>query len=154
IPVDESIFKREPQPYNLPELEGDHLNLIANTKPSNDPVQPYARSTRLFNFHSLRPYINDPDYSIAWVSENILNTLQSQFSFLYNRNEGYKQFGFTGIFSGWYPWVQAGVDYTIDRNARTNSGVVYWNELQPHVGLSIPFNFTSGKYFRNLEVGS
>ena len=31
---------------------------------------------------------------------------------------------------------------------------IYWNELLPYAGLSVPLNFSRGRWFTNLEVGS
>src|SRR5580704_6750057 len=82
---------------NAPSLEGidalerksaDLLNKITF---QSYPVSHYSQSFHLLNIHSLRPYVNDPDYSFSLVSENILNTLQSELFIDYNRNEKYKQ---------------------------------------------------------------
>jgi hypothetical protein len=108
----------------------------------------------LFNFHSRRPYINDPDFSFAFVSENILNTLQSEVYGTYNRNERFKQVGFSSIYAGLFPLLKISTQYTIDRNARirNNAPRTYWNEWESSLGVSVPLNLSRGRSYRYLTV--
>ncbi len=129
-------------------------NLLKNLPQKAYTGKPYPKSFRLFNFHSLRPYISDPEYSLTIASENVLNTLRSELFLTWNRNENSKQVGFTSIYSGLFPWIQAGIDFTVDRNALSNNRRIYWNEVQPRVGISLPLNFSAGRYFRVLRAGS
>ena len=108
----------------------------------------------MFNFHSLIPNINDPNYSLALVGENVLNTFQSQLSFNYNRNEGYKEFGFDAVYGSLFPFLSAGVDYTLDRRGFYKGGNIYWNETDLHGGLEFPLNFSEGKNITGLDFGS
>ncbi|MGZ5133719.1 MAG: hypothetical protein ACXWCG_01160 [Flavitalea sp.] len=122
----------------------------------NYKVTNYSKLSRLFNFHSRRPYISDPDYTFSFVSENILNTLQSEFYASYNRNEKFKQLGFSAMYGSWFPLLKVGSQYTFDRNAiiRANAPRIYWNEWETSVGISIPLNLSQGKRFTSLTVGS
>ena len=135
----------------------DSLNaLLSKTPQTSYRVTDYSKSFRLFNFHSRRPYISDPDYSFSFVSENILNTLQSEISLNYNRNEKYKQLGFSAVYGAWFPFIRLGTQYTFDRNARvrTNGPRAYWNEWETSVGLSIPLNLTGGRTYTYLTASS
>jgi hypothetical protein len=135
----------------------DSLNQFLNEAGRvNYRVTDYSKSFRLFDFHSRRPYINDPDYSFSFVSENILNTLQSEFFVNYNRNEQFKQVGFSALYGGWFPELKLGTQYTFDRNARIRSNAprTYWNEWESSLGVSIPLNLTGGKTFTYLTAGS
>ncbi len=118
------------------------------------PVTPYSKGHGLFNFHSIIPNISDPNYSFAITGENVLNTFQSQISFDYNRNEGYKQFGFDATYGALYPYISAGVDYTLDRRQFYKGSYVYWNETSIHGGLQVPLNFSAGKHSTGLTFGS
>jgi hypothetical protein len=141
--------------FNVSSVDKEPGDLLSQTRNAQYPVTDYSQSFRLFNFHSRRPYISDPDYSFSFVSENILNTLQSELSFNYNRNEGYKQLGFAAIYGGLFPMIRAGVNYTIDRNARaTATRSAFWNEAEGRLGLLVPLNFTSGRNFTNLSLGT
>ena len=134
----------------------DPLNELLLQPSSNYPVNKYSKSFRLFNFHSRRPYINDPDYSFSFVSENILNTLQSEIFLNYNRNEKYKQLGFAAQYGGWFPMLRLETQYTLDRNARirTNAPRVYWNEWESSLGASVPLNLTGGRTFTYITTGA
>jgi hypothetical protein len=123
---------------------------------SSFPTGRYSQSFHLLNFHSRRPYINDPEYSFSFVSENILNTLQAEAFVTYNRNEGSTQFGLSAIYGQLFPELNVSSDYTIDRNVlllnRTHR--VYWDEWESSVGFSVPLNLTHGRSFTSLSLGS
>ncbi|TWR31617.1 hypothetical protein FPZ43_03860 [Mucilaginibacter pallidiroseus] len=141
--------------FGITKLSADSTaDLLDKTKPSDFAVTKYGKAYNLFNFHSLFPTVSDPNYSLALVGENVLNTFQSEVSFNYNRNEGYKSFGFEGIYGGLYPFISAGGDYTIDRNGYANGRRVYYNETALHAGLRVPFNLSVGNHYTNFSVGS
>ncbi|HEY9197059.1 MAG TPA: hypothetical protein VIM77_12370, partial [Mucilaginibacter sp.] len=129
-------------------------NMLATVVEKPLPVTNYSKLHGLFNFHSLIPTISDPNYSLAIVGENVLNTFQSQISFNYNSNEGYKELSFDGVYGALFPYISAGVDYTLDRRGFTKGKYVYWNETQVHGGLQVPLNFSEGKHFTGLTFGS
>jgi hypothetical protein len=118
------------------------------------PVTRYSKAHNLFNFHSLFPTINDPNYSLALVGQNILNTFQSELSFNYNRNEGYKRIGYEAFYGGLFPYISAGADYTFDRNGYNNGSRIYFNENALHAGLRVPLNLSVGKNSTGLSFGS
>ena len=121
---------------------------------TNYPVKKYASTFKLFHFHSWRPFINDPDYEFSFLSNDILNTLQSEVYVDYNRNEKSTQFGFDATYARLFPWITAGVNYTLNNNALYHNNMVYWNEAQAQAGLSIPINFTQGRHYTNFQIGS
>jgi len=117
-------------------------------------VTNYSKTYHLFNFHSIIPTINDPNYSIAIIGENVLNTFQSQLSVGYNRDEGYKEASFDAVYGSFFPFIRAGLDYLYARRAFYNGGNVYWNETDPHAGIEIPLNFSQGKHITGLDFGT
>ena len=98
--------------------------------------------------------VDDPDYTLTLVSENILNTLQSQLSFTYDRAEQWKKISFSAVYGALFPYLSAGVDYTIDRRGRYHNKTVYWNELEPNAGINIPLNLSKGRSLTFLNIGS
>ena len=120
----------------------------------NYPVNKYPGSYHIFNFHSWRPYISDPDYTFSLVSENILNTLQSELFFDYNRNEGYKQVGVDAVYGALYPWLDIGINYIFDRNTLARTGKAYFNEANAYIGYSIPLNWAHGRSFTGVQFGT
>ena len=120
----------------------DMLNNISN-KPLS--VTKYNKGYHLFNFHSLIPDFNDPNYTFSLTGENVLNTLQSQLSFNYNRDEGYKEFSFDAVYGALFPYISAGAGYTIDRRGLYKGNNIYWNETNMHTGIQFPLNLSRGK---------
>ena len=53
-----------------------------------------------------------------------------------------------------YPFLDAGWDYTFDRNALYRNQTVYWNEMEARAGFSIPLNWTRYTGFTSLQFGS
>ncbi|HMJ45942.1 MAG TPA: hypothetical protein VK498_01345, partial [Ferruginibacter sp.] len=117
-------------------------------------VSDYPKSKALINFHSLEPIIDDPEYKITLVSQNILNTLQSQISFTYNRAEQFKKAGLNLTYGGLFPYLSAGIDYTIDRRALYRGKTIYWNETEPSAGITIPLDVSKGRTFTSISFES
>ncbi len=118
------------------------------------PVTKYSTSSKLLNFYGWQPYINDPIFMLSFLSENVLSTLQTQLFAAYNRNEQYTQLGVNATYGAFFPWLDAGFNYTFNRNAYYGTQKVYWNQLQGNVGFSVPLNFSRGKTYTNLQFGS
>ncbi len=115
----------------------------------------YSKSFHLFNFHSLLPYITDPDYSLSIVGENVLNTMQSELYVGYNRNEQYKQLGLNMTYGGWFPYINIGGNYVFDRRDVVSlPRTLYWNEASVSGGLSVPLNLSKGRSIAYLTIGS
>jgi hypothetical protein len=134
-------------------------NVLASVDTKALPVKKYPKFTHPFNFHSLVPNFNDPEYSFSLLGENILNTLQSELSFTYNRNEGYKQFGFTTVYGAAFPYLFGGVNYTVDRrdfgfDQNRNTVEVNWNETRLQAGLQLPLNFAGGRNYTRFNFSS
>ena len=141
--------------FNISALKRDSsTDLLASVADSALKVTKYHKSYHFFNFHSLIPNFDDPNYTLSLAGENVLNTFQSDLSFTYNRDEGYKEFGFDAIYGALFPYISGGADYIIDRRAYFNGGNIYWNETDLHAGLELPLNFTSGKNSTSLAIGS
>jgi hypothetical protein len=141
--------------FNISALQRDSsTNILASIKDETLPVTKYPKSYHLFNFHSIIPNISDPNYQISIAGENVLNTMQSNISFDYNRNEGYKQFGFDAIYGALFPYMSAGANYTVDRRGYYKGSNIYWNETQINAGLQVPLNLSAGKHLTNLQFGS
>ena len=135
-------------------LDRGPAHLLDKIGTGNYPATTYPITSHLINFHSWRPYINDPDYQLSLVSDNILNNLETDIFGDYNRNEQYKQVGVDATYGGLYPFLDAGWDYTFNRNALYGSQTVYWNETEARAGFSIPLNWTSHLNYTSLQFGS
>ncbi len=115
----------------------------------------YKKTTRIFNFHSWRPYYDDPDYSFSLYGENVLNTFRSQLSYTYNRNEKSHAVSGQVVYGGWYVQPLAGITQRWQRQIRYNADTsFFYNELTAYAGLQLPLNFTGGKQFRSLLLST
>ncbi len=153
-PVDTNSLKSLTSSFGISSLNKTNSNLLYSVPHDNLPVSKYHKSFGLLNFHSIQPLADDPEYSFTLVSENILNTLQSQVAFTYNRVEQWKRIGFNAVYGAFFPHLSAGIDYTIDRRGRYHGKTVYWNELEPHGGFNIVLNLSKGRSLTFLNTGS
>ncbi|MFT4153552.1 TolB family protein [Parafilimonas sp.] len=127
--------------------------LLNNIAGRDFTVKSYSRLSGFFNFHSYNPYISDPDYSFILYGQNVLNTVQSQLYYTYNRDEQFSRVGYTGIYGGWYLQPFININQTWNRTARLNADTVFhWNETNFSGGLQLPLNFAGGKLYRNLTT--
>jgi len=141
--------------FNITALTRDSsTNLLASVQNKPMEITKYNKAYHLFNFHSLVPNIDDPNYTLEIQGENVLNTFQSNILFNYNRDEGYKEFGFNAIYGALFPYISGGVDYIIDRRELYRGTNIYWNETSVQGGLELPLNFTRGKSSTSLAIGS
>ncbi|MBC8034732.1 MAG: hypothetical protein H7Y03_11335 [Chitinophagaceae bacterium] len=134
-------------------------NLIVQSNDTGYSIRNYSKSFRLVNFHSLEPYVNDPDYQLSLLGENVLNTLQTELFFSYNRNEQYKQIGLASTYGALFPYITFGGNYTIDRRAtfQASNGSryrVFFNQAQAYAGLQVPLNLSRGRRSNNLSFGT
>ena len=129
----------------------DELSSVPNEKLM---VSKYHKSTGLLNFHSIQPNVNDPEYTLHLLGENILNTLESDLAFTYNRSEQWKRISFKTIYGGLFPYISGNIDYTFDRRGRYHGKTIYFNELEPGGGLSVALDLGKNRSIRRLTVSS
>ncbi|HEY9532993.1 MAG TPA: hypothetical protein VIQ77_00585, partial [Mucilaginibacter sp.] len=141
--------------FNISSLAKDSAtNLLQDISNKPMPVTSYNKAYHLFNFHSLTPDFSDPNYTVTLSGDNVLNTFQSQVLFNYNRDEGYKEFGFDAAYGALFPFITGGFNYTLDRRTVYRNTRVYWNESDIHAGLQVPLNFSAGRHITGLTVAS
>jgi len=129
--------------------------LLGNVTVQNAVASKYPQTFRLFNFHSLLPYVTDPDYTLSLIGNNVLNTMQSELFVSYNRDEQYKQLGTNFTYGGLFPYIKLGANYIFDRrDFDASNKPIYWNEGQVNAGLSVPLNLSKGRSTINLTFGS
>ncbi len=120
------------------------------------PVRKYPKFAHPFNFHSLIPYFDDPEYTLSLQGQNILNTFTSALDFTYNRNEQYKQIQFSATYGALFPYLFGSAGYTFDRRGYSTrlQQNIYWNEKSVEGGLQVPLNLSSGRYITSLTLSS
>jgi hypothetical protein len=153
-PVAAEDWARPVPVQGINSLNRGPAHLLDSIVAGSYPEKKYPAASHLINFHSWRPYVNDPDYTFSLISNNILNTLESELFVTYNRNEQYKQVGADATYGALYPWLDAGWDYTFNRNALYGNQKVFWNESEARAGFSVPLNWTRHLTYTSLQFGS
>lgn len=111
----------------------------------------YNKLTHPFNFHSWRPYYDEPEYSFSLYGQNVLNTFQTELNYTWNRNENSHRLGGNLVYGGWYIQPFVGISQTWNRTIRYNRDTSFhYNELNANVGLQLPLNFNGGRQYRYL----
>lgn len=117
-------------------------------------VSKYSKATGLINIHSWRPNYSAPIYTYSIYGQNILNTLQTEIYALYNEDERTPSIGINAIYSGLFPYIHLGTEYTFGRTSPFRNRVRTWDQLDTRLGLSLPFSKTKGQTYRNFSAGS
>ncbi|HMK05147.1 MAG TPA: hypothetical protein VK489_13175, partial [Ferruginibacter sp.] len=118
-------------------------------------VTKYRKSFRLFNFHSWRPVVNDPEFGYTFSSDNILSSFKNQLSYVYNYNDKSHTVGFDAIYAGWLPFLSLGAEGSFNRTLDTAFGKpVSFNSATLNAGISIPLSFIGGRTNKFLNFGA
>ncbi len=132
-----------------------YTNFLERVEELPGKVERYKPSTHLFNIHSWRPYLEDPDYGITFFSQNTLNTLVSEYNYNYNRNESSHEAGAALVWGGWYPQFSLGASQIWNRSVRLNEDTTLtWNQTTLRAGINLPLNFTSGTVYNFFTVNA
>jgi hypothetical protein len=135
--------------------DGQLSTVLADSIPDRVfAIEKYKKGTRLFNFHSWRPYYEDPIFTFSLYGENILNTLQTEIYYLYNQNEKTNAVGFTAMYGAWFPYLSIGSEYTFNRERPLGNKIRQWDQVDSRIGLNVPLNLTSGRSLRQLNMGT
>ncbi|MEO8405158.1 MAG: hypothetical protein ABI480_11195 [Chitinophagaceae bacterium] len=118
------------------------------------PVSKYSKGTKLLNFHSWRPYYEDPEFTFSLYGENVLNTLETEIYYLYNRDDKTSAAGFNATYAKWFPYLSIGSQYTFNRQARAGNKVKQWDQTDSRIGLSVPLNWVTNKVYNGLNAGT
>jgi hypothetical protein len=141
-------------PYPVSFSNEVHDILLNEVEQRSFPVSKYKKATKLLNFHSWRPYYSDPEFTFSIYGENILNTMQTELYYLYNDNDKTNAVGLNAVYGAWFPYLILGTEYTFDREDITGNKIRRWDQLDSHIGFSIPLSFASGQSFKNFNIGS
>lgn len=117
-------------------------------------VRKYKKGQGLFNFHSWRPYYEDPLFSYSVYGENILNTFQSELYYQYDQDEKTNAIGANLIYGALFPYISAGTQLTFDRETFTGNKQRHWNQLDSRIGLNIPLQYIKGRTINNFNIGT
>lgn len=144
IPADTltRLYQAAPKP--------DYSYVLANIGRDTFAVSNYPKLYHPVNFHSLQPDVEDPDYSLTLYGENVLNTLQTNISYTYNRIERYHEISIGSVYGGSFiePFING--SYIFDRTAYDTKGQqdVHFSDAGWQAGLQLPLNFSAARFYR------
>ncbi|GEO07637.1 hypothetical protein SAE01_01330 [Segetibacter aerophilus] len=148
-----------PDIYTVAALQQEKYTTLENISTRNFPVKKYRKTFNLLNFHSWRPEYSDPEFSIMLLGQNVLNTLQSDLYYTYNRNESSHKAGVNATYGGWFVQPTLGASQTWNRSVSLNrtanpirDSIANYSEFNVNAGLRLPLNFSSGKQYRYLTA--
>jgi hypothetical protein len=126
---------------------------LQNVEPRNFTISKYRKSHNLLNFHSWRPDYTDPEFTFTIYGQNILNTLQSEIEYTYNRNDRSNRISLDQIYGGWYVQPTVGASKTWSANPITdNDSAARYNKTNVRLGFRLPLNFSGGLQYRFLTL--
>ena len=140
--------------YNISSLQAKGADLLKAAIPNSDTITTYKKSLHLFNFHSWRPELADPEYGYNLYSDNVLSSFSNTLKYTFNRSDRSHTLGFNEVFAGWFPLLQLGSSYSFNRNIDTAVGkTVNFNSAKINAGVYIPLNFVGGNSSTQINFG-
>jgi hypothetical protein len=148
-PVDTGILERFVT--SLPELtQKGNADFLSGNPERQFPTQSYSKAKGLFNFHSWRPYFEDPIYTFSIYGQNVLNTMETEIYYKYNQEDREHGVGASATYGGWFPHINAGTEYTFERRVTDRR----WSQLDSRLGVIVPISKSSGQTFKDLRISN
>lgn len=154
IPILQTATVNQQDLYLPDALKQTGTNVLQHIPQTAYTISRYSKFSHPFNFHSWRPYYEQPEWSFNVYGQNILNTLQSNLYYKYNENENTHQVGISETYGGLFPLISAGASYIFDRTQTDSLRTIHWNEFSTNLGLSVPLNFSKGRWYKYLTLSS
>ncbi|MBS1511495.1 MAG: hypothetical protein JST86_11680 [Bacteroidetes bacterium] len=118
-------------------------------------VTRYRKSFQLFNFHSWRPVVNDPEYGYSIYSDNILTNFSNILSYTYNYSDRSHTVTLDEVYSGWFPRLTLSLENSFNRTIDTAVGKSFqYNAATVKGGADIPLSFVGGRTSKYLDFGA
>ncbi len=153
--MDINGFETIPDLFTPNALKQSNTGVLYSLKDKKSVVTNYKKSFQLFNFHSFRPVVAEPEYGYNFYSDNILSSFTSAINYTYNRDDKSSTIGFSGVYAGWLPQLSMGINEAFNRTIDTAVGKsVSFNAATVNAGFSVPLNFVGGRTNKYLNFGS
>ncbi|MEP7142493.1 MAG: hypothetical protein ABI707_06470 [Ferruginibacter sp.] len=153
--VTDENFTNTPDLYAEAALRKKAAGILYTLTDTINTITPYKKSFHLFDFHSWRPEVNDPEYSYHLYSDNVLSSFSKTLTYTYNRSDKTHTVGFYEAFAGWFPVLSLGVESTLHRSFSDTAlhQSVQFNTAKLNAGISIPLSFVGGRTSKFLNFG-
>lgn len=153
--ISEAELIAVPDLYTPAALQKSGAGVIYGLGEQKNTVTKYKKSLGLFNFHSWRPVINDPEFGYSIYSDNVLSNFSNILSYTYNYNDKSHTVGINSVFSGWFPQLSIGAEESFNRTVDTALGKsVQFNSATFKTGFAIPLNFIGGRTNKFVNFGA
>lgn len=153
--ISEDEFTHTKYLYTPEALKQKGVDALYSLGDEKQNISKYRKTFQLFNFHSARPVVDDPEYGYSFYSDNVLSSFSNALTYTYNRNEQSHTVGFSGIFAGWFPVFSVGAEAGFNRNIDTALGKPYnFNSAKINTTVYVPLSFTGGKTNKFLTIGA
>ncbi|MBS1920647.1 MAG: hypothetical protein JST17_10380 [Bacteroidetes bacterium] len=152
--MDTSAIETMKPPFLVSHTDEFHDILQDSVSSRGFSVMKYSKGTGLLNFHSWRPYYEDPEFTFSIYGQNVLNTLQTKVYYLYNKNDKTNAVGLNAVYGAWFPYLNIGTQYTFDDQSMIGNRIHQWKQLDSRMGLSIPLSWAKGQFFNNFNLGT
>ena len=147
-------FTHTPDLYTPNGLGKKGTGILYNLTDTANTITSYKKGLHLFNFHSWRPEVNDPEYSYNLYSDNVLSSFSSSAKYTFNRSDRSHTIGLYEAFAGWLPVLRLGTEYSLNRSRDTAVGKsVQFNSGKLNAGVYIPLSFVGGRTNKFLSFG-
>ena len=152
--VSDENFTNTPDLYTEVSLRKKGAGILYAFTDTTSAVTNYKKSFRLFNFHSWRPEVSDPEYSYNLYSDNVLSSFSNSVRYTFNRSDRSHTLGIYEAFAGWFPVLRLGAEHGFNRSIDTAVGKsVQFNSAKLNAGVSIPLSFAGRRTSKYLTFG-
>ena len=152
--VTDDNFTNTPDLYTAGSLRKKGAGILYSLTDTTSNVTNYKKGFHLFNFHSWRPEVNDPEYSYNLYSNNVLSNFSNSIRYTFNRSDQSHTVGLFEAFAGWFPLLTLGTEYSFNRSLDTAVGKsVQFNSGKLNAGVSVPLSFVGGRTNKFLNLG-
>jgi hypothetical protein len=154
-PVASADFTGTALDYTPRALAKEGAGSLYKLQDKKNVVTKYRSTTGLFNFHSWRPVVNDPEYGYSLYSDNVLSNFSNTISYTYNYNDKSHTVGINSVFGGWLPLLSIGAEESFNRTVDTAIGKsIQFNSATVKAGVSVPLQFIGGRTNKFLNFGA
>ena len=153
-------------PFYGPTVLAEGGNILEKVPDKEFPTTKFSNLSGLFNFHSLIPEWQPPEFSLSLLSDNTFSTLSASLEGKYNYNENNFRYGVGLRYAEFYPIFNASYVKSnreavfFNFSAPTDSTIVQevvvdqWDENRATLGFTLPYNFSGGNLNKRLNFSA
>ncbi len=142
-------------PFSEKALKYAGSRILEEIQSHSFPATPYHKGMHLFNFHSWRPVVDDPEYGYTFFSDNAMSNFSNAITYTYNRTDMSHTIGYSAVYGGWFPLFNLSAEESFNRTVDTAAGKSFrYNTATFKAGFSVPLNFAGGRTNKFLNFGA